>query len=255
MPVSSPNALTYRSPRGSVLFQPVGMQAFGFGDVDMTRTNDLTRDPIYSNEYAVKTLVSNEVDQQLYTLNLTCRNVTDYLEMIEFLSNKVNLTQVAATDLTVVVENPVAGQAIILGKRKIVAGSVTISDGAAGDTYDEGIDFVVDYDGGFVTLINLLGANPPASLTVTFDCAAAKGKGYNLGSLSEIRGRLIFIEAVKPGRTPSYHEYYDVGFAPDGDVTMISSDSTRSVQIKGTVYAVPNKPVGENLGFVDGSYI
>lgn len=246
---------TYKKARGRVIVNLLSGSLAGhpqtLGNVDLVRNISTTKEDLYTAEFAVKTIAFSEIDEVNAELTLTCRQMSDIVRMIENMSDVEVPAEVAAAGLTEILEDANWNEDIILDARRTA--NIVVSDGAAGVAV-EGMHYTVQTGNHGKTIVSLLGkpAGAGTDAVVDFDRLASAADRYDLFSQNEIMAQVIYLEAEAPGRNADTHVYHRVGLTVDGDVSLMSLDSTvKTVTIKGKIYADSSKP--QPLGYVEAN--
>lgn len=254
MSIQSLAAALYKGKRGQMAAK-YGDKWFPLGDVDFSLpVTPGEKTERYTNEFAIRTLALSEVDQLDVKPKITFYQASRVALMIATLSTDYPIDQPAAPDLTWTFEAVGEGEELPLWKRRM--SNIVVTDGTAAVIYVEGINYRVhkgEHGMAWVSII-LHPEDADGDVIVTGDAGAAKGTRYYIGSQTEIRLQLVFIEDVKPiaGRYPDTIVLHDVGFIPTGDWVRIGSDSDlATIETEGTAYRDTTQPDGQQLGYLE----
>lgn len=254
MAIQSLSAALYKGKRGQIAAE-YGGKWFPLGDCDFTLPitpgEKIER---YTNEFAVKTLALSEVDQLDIKPKLTLYQTSRLALMMATLSSDYPVDQAAAQDLTWTFEEVEEGQELPLWKRRM--SNIVVTDGTSNVPYVQGVNYQVHSGEHGYAWVSILKHpdNADGDVIVTGDAGAAKGTRYYLGSETEIRLKLCFIEDVKTkeGRYPDTIVLHDVGFIPTGEWIRIGSDAELAqIEVEGTCYRDTTQPAGQQLGYLE----
>lgn len=254
MAIQSLSDALYKGKRGQLAFG-YGGKWWPLGDTDFVLTNTPgEKSERYTNEAAFKTLAISEVDQLDLKAKITFYQASKVALMMATISKEYPTDQPATVTQTLTFEDVNAGQELPLWKRAVK--NVVVSDGSGDVVYVEGINYSVHAGEHGFGMVSIKSKPDGADddVIVEFGNDAAKGTRYYFGSEAEIRGPLMFIEAVKPkdGRYPDTIYLEDVGFLPTGDWTRIGSDADyATIETEGTAYRNGDRPEGQQLGWLE----
>lgn len=161
------------------------------GGTPGTDANNLTSGP-YGGAAGAVTLV---VRRGLFLLDNDGTITQTQVGQVAFASDDHTASVGAAvTGAVQAIGTTPAGSILKLAGRPIVRGSVVVTSDPAGTTYQEGQDYVVDYDGGALMLP--IGTTIPASVNVLLSYVHGAGKPV-LGRIMEYTASGVWIDVME----------------------------------------------------------
>ena len=245
-----PNEL-YTIPKAHLLFKPAENEDF----ILLGDTEEITIEPtveetdVYTNEAGIRQLAITIVTQIEATVSFTLKQLSAINRALSMLGEVQDMTQAASVGLTVSRVAPAhEGEIVRLAGP---AENVVVEDGIQAVVYTEGTDYRVDYEGGFVQLLNIP-AGADGDVLITYDAVeilAADGlKLIPLANKSENRGTLVIRGTNEVGKRVMV-TLHDVQLRPAGERNFVSDTDIDTIEIEGRVFRDETQAQGFELGF------